>query len=127
MRDQGRASLRGAIAPDICQRCGRCCAIKVVMGGQVLLTPYMCPLLDEPSRLCTVFDRRFELNPWCVSATTGVAEGLWPAECPYASGIPGYDGPRLATADEFEAIADVCRRVQHDILRAANARRKADR
>lgn len=122
-RSMGRASLVGA---DLCQRCGRCCSIKIVVGGEVLLTPYTCPLLDARTGLCMEFDRRFELNPWCVSAAAGVAAGLWPSDCPYARAVPGYRGPRQATAEEVAALVDVCLRVQRDILRAVKARRKAD-
>jgi uncharacterized cysteine cluster protein YcgN (CxxCxxCC family) len=123
MGDQARTDRGSAVAADVCRRCGRCCAIKVVVGSEVLATPYPCPLLDERTHQCTVFDWRFELNPWCVSAAEGVAEGLWPADCPYARDVPGYRGPRLATAEELKAIRGLCRRVLRDIRRAVETRR----
>ena len=76
-----------------CRRCGRCCARKIVVGNAVFYTPYYCPHLDPETKLCTVYERRRELNPHCLTVEEGIELGVFPADCPYVAGIPGYRPP----------------------------------
>ena len=90
--------------PSLCERCGRCCYSKVIVDGEVVSTPFPCPYLDEQTRLCTIYERRHELNPQCLTIEIGVRLGLFPADCPYVRDVPGYRAPRLClTEEELEA------------------------
>lgn len=109
---------------DLCQRCGRCCRVKLAIDGEVVATPFLCPHLDRNTRLCTIYERRSELNPFCVSAADGVEVGVFPADCPYVSGVPGYQAPRDATPDEIAAYAHACVTSQLDIRRIAEERER---
>ncbi len=84
----------------LCLRCGRCCCKKLIVGETVFYTPFNCRFLGEPveidgrtERRCIVYAERFRQNPRCRTAADGVRIGLFPADCPYAAGIPDYVAP----------------------------------
>jgi len=77
----------------ICRRCGRCCYAKLLVGDQVIYTDTPCAYLDVETRLCTVYDRRHEVNPDCLDIEEGIRRGVFPADCPYVADIPGYRPP----------------------------------
>ena len=76
-----------------CLRCGRCCCKKIIIGETVFYTPFTCRYLDVETKLCTVYERRHELNPGCLSVEKGIERGVFPADCPYVRGIEGYVPP----------------------------------
>jgi len=80
----------------------------MVIGDEVIYLPLFCRFLDPGTRLCTVYDRRFEENPRCLTVEEGVELGVFPADCPYVRGLRGYRPPReRCTADELETyLAD---------------------
>jgi len=80
--------------PDLCRRCGRCCYAKIVVDSEIVYTPYPCRYLDRQTRLCTVYDRRFEVNPDCLSVEQGIRLRVFPADCPYVQGLKNYRPPR---------------------------------
>lgn len=82
-----------ATGKDLCRRCGRCCYTKVVLAGQVYYTNIPCPHLDEETNLCTVYERRFEVNAECITTETGIELGVFPADCPYVKDLPNYKPP----------------------------------
>lgn len=88
----------------LCRRCGRCCYAKLILDGHVVYTPYPCPHLDEHSRLCTVYDKRFEVNPQCVPAEEAIRNGLLPGDCPYVRELPGYVPPRERWTEQELAL-----------------------
>lgn len=93
--------------PSLCERCGRCCYSKVIVGGQVVSSPFPCPHLDEDTRLCTIYDHRFGRNPQCLTVEMGIRLRLFPADCPYVRDIPGYVAPRARmTAEEIESYTE---------------------
>ncbi|MFP4055665.1 MAG: hypothetical protein ACLF0G_02215 [Candidatus Brocadiia bacterium] len=103
--------------PNLCEKCGRCCYAKLIIDGQIVYTPFPCPYLDEQTRLCTVYERRHELNPQCMPVEMGIQMGVFPADCPYVREIPGYTPPRMElTGHELEAYADAVRAIQSSIL-----------
>lgn len=116
--------------PDLCEKCGRCCYAKLIIGGEIVYTPFPCPYLDEATRLCTVYERRHEVNPDCLPVEMGIRFGVFPPDCPYVRDLPGYVPPRLgmtpeeieAYADEVEGLLDLSRR--GDVARKALERRK---
>jgi len=70
----------------ICRKCGRCCYEKLEDGrGKIIYTQNACEYLDRESKSCSIYDRRFELNPLCVQLTPELAPVLsWlPADCAY--------------------------------------------
>lgn len=76
-----------------CKKCGRCCARKVIVGDRVFYTAHYCPYLDLETKLCTVYERRHEINPHCLTVEEGIRLGVFPADCPYVADIPGYRPP----------------------------------
>jgi len=93
--------------PSLCERCGRCCYAKLLLGGEVVYTPFPCPYLDETTRLCTVYERRHEVNPHCLTVAEGIRLGVFPADCPYVRDLPDYVAPRMGLSpEEIEAYAD---------------------
>ncbi len=94
----------------LCRRCGRCCFRKLLLDDRVIYLDTPCQHLDPETRLCTVYERRSEVNPDCICVEDGVRRGVFPADCPYVAGIPGYrppqecPGPGLL-ADALDALA----------------------
>ena len=76
-----------------CRKCGRCCARKIVVEDKVFYTEYYCPYLDRETKLCTVYDRRHEINPHCLTVEEGIKVGVFPADCPFVAHIPDYAPP----------------------------------
>jgi uncharacterized cysteine cluster protein YcgN (CxxCxxCC family) len=69
----------------ICRRCGECCFERTYDHDDSLLDSTICDFLDPVTRLCTVYERRFEVCHDCIKLTT---ENLptfdWlPDECGY--------------------------------------------
>lgn len=105
--------------PTLCEKCGRCCYAKLIIDGEVVYTPFPCPHLDEETRLCSIYGRRHELNPDCMTVETGVRLGIFPADCPYVRDLPDYAPPRMElTREELEACAEQVLEA-HDAVREA--------
>ncbi len=71
---------------DICARCGKCCYEKVDLGaGEICYTDETCKYLDTETNLCTVYERRHEVEPDCISLTEHLVRTLhWlPEDCAY--------------------------------------------
>ena len=75
---------------ELCRRCGRCCYEKLIIDNHVFTTRKPCPHLDVKTNLCTVYDRRLEVNPRCLSVAQGIEFGVFPADCPYVQGLRDY-------------------------------------
>lgn len=61
----------------ICEQCGLCCFEKIESeGGAIFFTRTPCRYLDITSRLCKIYDRRFEINPECVKLTPELVKEL---------------------------------------------------
>ncbi len=102
----------------LCRKCGRCCSVKVVIQGQVVLSPLYCPFLDEGTMLCTIYPRRYELNPLCTSPEVGIRLGIWPGDCPYVDDPDSYPAPRDMLPEELKAYEAQCRAAQEEIRKA---------
>lgn len=64
----------------LCDGCANCCEIPG--------TGVACPYLDTNTRLCTVYDNRFEKASWCLKVTPENtlelhARKILPASCAY--------------------------------------------
>lgn len=79
---------------NACLRCGRCCYAKVVIGDDVFYTDIPCKYLDVLTSNCRVYERRFEVNPDCLTVEQGISARVFPADCPYIAGLEGYRPPR---------------------------------
>jgi hypothetical protein len=91
-----------------CERCGRCCCAKLVTAdGEIVFLPVFCEHYDPETRLCTVYERRFEVNPQCLTVEEGIAAGVFPADCPFVRDLPDYRPPReQCTEEELELYVD---------------------
>jgi hypothetical protein len=67
----------------LCNNCGKCCYKKIIVGRLVYITPFPCEYLDTKTNLCTIYDRRKELNPLCLSVPEGMKVSAFPQDCPY--------------------------------------------
>ena len=61
----------------LCDRCGLCCFEKIEDDyGNIFFTRTPCRYLDIVSRLCKIYDRRFEINPDCVKLSPDLIGSL---------------------------------------------------
>lgn len=80
---------------DLCRRCGLCCYAKVIIRGEIYYTDIPCHHLDTRTNLCTVYERRFEVEPDCLTVEEGIKCRVFPADCPYVKGLKGYRAPHI--------------------------------
>ena len=80
----------------LCRRCGRCCYKKFIMDGHVFTTRRPCSYLNTATQMCSIYEKRFEVNPRCLDVPQGIEHGVFPADCPYVRGrtdyLPAEDG-----------------------------------
>lgn len=76
----------------LCTQCGKCCYKKVIIGPTVFITPFPCEFLDTETNLCTVYEERFEKNPYCLAVDQGMQVSAFPEDCGYVPKLapPGY-------------------------------------
>lgn len=84
----------------LCRRCGRCCYHKLVVGDLVIALKDPCTYLDANTKLCTIYENRFELNPDCLNIERGIARRAFPEDCPYVADLTYYKGPIYGLSDE---------------------------
>lgn len=104
----------------LCRRCGSCCYEKFVVQDTVFTSRTPCKFLNEKTRLCTVYARRFEMNSRCADVESGIRLGVFPADCPYVKGREGYVPPEEDWLDEKTA-----REVEDGRYRTADEVRQA--
>ena len=68
---------------QLCNNCGKCCYKKIIVGRTVFITPFPCEFLDTSTNLCTIYDKREELNPLCLTVEEGMKVSAFPEDCPY--------------------------------------------
>jgi len=98
---------------QLCNNCGKCCYKKIIVGRTVFITPFPCEFLDTDTNLCTIYDKRHELNPLCLSIEEGMKVNAFPEDCPY---VPEMAPPQYRPArdswnwagewDDFDDLAD---------------------
>ncbi len=77
-----------------CRRCGECCRDKFLIDGRMFFAAEgYCRYLDPKTKLCTIYERRHEINPQCLSVEDGVKLGVFPQDCPYVKDLPDYRPP----------------------------------
>jgi len=90
----------------LCRKCGRCCCAKLILEEEIVFTPYFCKYLDLHSRLCTVYEKRFEMNLDCLSVKDGLELGVFPADCPYTQNVTDYVPPRESWTQQERILFD---------------------
>ncbi len=83
----------------LCNNCGKCCYQKIMVGRIVYITPFPCEFLNTDTNLCTIYDRRKELNPLCLSIEEGMKVSAFPSDCPY---VPEHAPKRYKPAVEHD-------------------------
>ena len=75
-----------------CIKCGRCCMNKVwiVELQKAIASKSVCPNFDHDTKLCKVYDRRFEVADNCTTVEDMGADGGLPQDCPCVGGVHGY-------------------------------------
>ncbi|NLC69834.1 MAG: YcgN family cysteine cluster protein [Desulfuromonadaceae bacterium] len=72
---------------SLCDNCGFCCLYRVLYDDteEVYLTRVMCSCYDLKAGKCSVYEKRFEVNPDCTRITAENIAGLtWlPPHCAY--------------------------------------------
>ena len=96
----------------LCRRCGRCCYEKFIVDGHVFTTRTPCRYLDVKTNLCTIYEKRFQVNPHCLDIPGGIAFSAFPADCPYVRGRSDY-----MPSEEGWLEDDVARQVERGLLR----------
>ena len=97
----------------LCRRCGRCCYEKFIVDGSVFTRRTPCPHLDVQTHLCTVYERRFQVNPRCLDVEQGIQFGVFPASCPYVRGLRDYKPSEEGWLEE-----EVARQIERGALRS---------
>lgn len=98
---------------SLCTHCGKCCYKKLIIGRYVYITPFPCEFLDTNTNLCTIYDKRHELNPLCLSIERGMKVSAFTEDCPYVP-VHAPKGYRPAREDydwgdewhDFDGLAD---------------------
>jgi len=70
----------------LCKRCGLCCLEKICRDdGTILVTDEPCRFLNPSTRLCLIYEHRFEACPDCLPITEeNLPELTWlPESCGY--------------------------------------------
>ena len=90
---------------NACLKCGRCCRMRMVIRGEVFVLPWSrCRHYDERTKLCAIYDTRFETRPECLTVEQGIVQRAYPQDCPYVKAVPNYRAPVEVKSVE-EAIA----------------------
>jgi len=77
----------------LCNRCGKCCYVKIRVGRINVFTNKHCEFLDEKTNLCSVYKDRFKMKPGCLTIEQAIALKALPNDCPYVKDIEDYEGP----------------------------------
>ncbi|MDW8283190.1 MAG: hypothetical protein RMK29_15850 [Myxococcales bacterium] len=100
----------------LCRRCGISCHFAVPVNGlAVVVDELHCRFLARAADgrfHCTVYERRFEVAPWCHSAAQAASQGLLAQDCPYTHGMRGYRGKvRLGASLLRQVLPAICAEV----------------
>lgn len=67
---------------------GLCCYYSVIIRKgkiiyNIILPNHPCPFLDLDTKLCTIYEERFEINPYCESIKDAIKHNGLPKGCKY--------------------------------------------
>jgi hypothetical protein len=98
---------------ELCERCGRCCCRKFILGGRVYFTPFFCDHFDPKTRLCKVYAHRRKVNPECIPVDVGLGRGVFPIDCPYVAGREDYNPP--VEDLDFFGLGELAREIAREL------------
>lgn len=102
-------TLPPAPLPDLCHRCGVCCMAALRVNGRVVaIRELACRYLRDEGRgryACSVYERRFEVAPWCLKVPKALPEGVLAPDCGYREGRPAPEAPVLLNGRLVRLIA----------------------
>lgn len=90
------------VTEDLCQRCGRCCYLKIMTPQGPKALPVPCPYLrgNGKQTRCSVYSGRFSVvieypelpgkKFYCKTAEEVAKARALPNDCPYAMMVKGY-------------------------------------
>lgn len=61
---------------------GECCYWHIIIDNQPQKFA-LCPFLNKNTKLCTIYDNRFKINPYCRTIEQAKDQGTLPEECLY--------------------------------------------
>ncbi|KKN22198.1 hypothetical protein LCGC14_0917720, partial [marine sediment metagenome] len=105
-----------------CHHCGDCCSIKIAMEDTVCDTGVYCPFLDKESKLCDVYDERFDVNPICHPIDALFKIGMAPKHCGYALDYAGYTS-KLTTVPPNGIVKQLAQELADTLVKRARQRR----
>lgn len=111
-RHKSLAEMSPAEWESLCDRCGRCCLLKLedVDDGELFFTNIACHQLQQPGCRCHCYANRTEMVPGCLELTPRTLPTLiehLPPSCAYrrlAAGQPLPDWHPLVTGDAQSVI-----------------------
>lgn len=89
---------------DLCLKCperGLCCHINIPIGGfNIVLEHVHCPFLDPETKLCSDYENRTKIAPWCLHGNGMFGKGGLPKECLYLKDHPELEpNPKVKIRD----------------------------
>jgi uncharacterized cysteine cluster protein YcgN (CxxCxxCC family) len=98
----------------LCRRCGVSCHLPLEVGNdKYVVEEIHCRFMarEGDGRYgCTVYEKRFEVAPWCHTAEDAAATGNLSSDCLYAAHIPGYKGKTWASPTVREKLIPIVRK-----------------
>jgi hypothetical protein len=91
------------------------CHTPILLGHESVIVPeihclYLAQKQDGSNEYyCTVYEKRFELAPWCKTSVEAIPLNALAWDCPYAQGVANFKGKRWAKDWERDAIYRVLR------------------
>ena len=77
-----------------CQICGaRCCYKKQHIAESIVWTTLPCEFLNKETKLCNIYNIRFEKCPSCYNLEQAKKLQFLPETCPYVIEDEQYRGP----------------------------------
>jgi uncharacterized cysteine cluster protein YcgN (CxxCxxCC family) len=72
------------IKEETCKRCGICCHVKIRFLNKVYIDMSRpCKYLDTKTNLCTIYEDRLELQPYCKELYVVLESESMPSTCGY--------------------------------------------
>jgi uncharacterized cysteine cluster protein YcgN (CxxCxxCC family) len=98
----------------LCRRCGVSCHMALEVGAEkYVIEEIHCRFLgrgDDGRYACTVYEKRFEVAPWCHTAEDALKTGNLAFDCPYTRHIPGYKGKIWASSEVRGKLIPIVRK-----------------
>lgn len=97
---------------NLCNECpphirGKCCHKSFIVGPyRIRETKPHCPYLSEKTGRCTVYNKRFEKNPNCLTLEEMYKLGTAPRDCPYVKDDQDYQSREDIPFESFSEFEE---------------------